>query len=190
MKNLLHAGKFLLLDMASTLFFLALYLWTGDIPLSVILGIALGFAQIGWQILRKAPIDTMQWMSLFLVVASGAATLLTHDPRFVMIKPTVIYIIVGIVMLKRGWMNRYLPAVAMEVVPDLGIAFGYVWSALMFGSAVLNVYVALNYSVVTWASFMSIWGIVSKLGLFLMQYSIMRTVGVRRRRRAAELALA
>jgi hypothetical protein len=35
MKNLFHAGKFLLLDMASTLFFLALYLWTDSIPLSV-----------------------------------------------------------------------------------------------------------------------------------------------------------
>lgn len=188
MKNLLHAGTFLLLDMASTLFFLALFLWTGDIPLSVILGIALGFAQIGWQMLRKSPIDTMQWMSLFLVVASGAATLLTHDPRFVMIKPSVIYVIVGIVMLKPGWMNRYLPPNAKEIVPDLGIVFGYVWSALMFGSAALNIYVALHYSVVAWASFMSIWGIASKLGLFLLQYSIMRAIGVRRRRRAAELA--
>ncbi|MBI1212421.1 MAG: intracellular septation protein [Alphaproteobacteria bacterium] len=190
MKNLLHAGKFLLADMASTLFFLALYLWTEDVPLAVALGITLGFAQIGRQLLRKAPIDTMQWMSLFLVVASGSATLLTNDPRFVMIKPTIIYIIVGVVMLKPGWMNRYLPAVAMEVVPDLGVVFGFIWSALMFGSGALNVYVALNYSVVVWASFMSIWGITSKLGLFLMQYGIMRAVGVRRRRRRTQPAMA
>ena len=185
MKNLLHAGKYLLLDMASTLFFLALFLLTNDVVLSVLLGMALGFAQVGWQMLRKAPIDTMQWMSLFLVVASGTATLLTHDARFVMLKPTIIYIIVGIVMLKRGWMNRYLPAVAIEVVPDLGIFFGYVWSALMFGSAALNIYVALHYGVVEWATFMSIWGTASKLGLFLLQYSIMRAIG---RRRRAQLA--
>jgi len=190
MRNLLHAGKFLLLDMASTLFFLALFLLTGDVVLAVLLGMALGVAQIAWQLARKAPIDTMQWMSLFLVVASGSATLLTHDPRFVMIKPTVIYIIVGIVMLRRGWMNRYLPAVAREVVPDLGIIFGYVWSALMFGSAALNIYVALNYSPLVWASFMSAWGIASKLALFLLQYAIMRGVGVRRRARAASPAMA
>jgi hypothetical protein len=33
--------------MASTFFFLALYLWTNNIPLSVALGVAPGIAQIG-----------------------------------------------------------------------------------------------------------------------------------------------
>jgi intracellular septation protein A len=182
MKNLFEAGKLLLLDMASTFFFLGLYLWTNNIPLSVALGIALGIAQIGWQFARKKPIETMEWLSLFLVVASGAATLLTKDPRFVMIKPTLIYVIVGVVMLKPGWMNRYLPPIAREVVPDVAYIFGFVWSGLMFFSAALNVIVALNVSVVTWASFMSIYAIVSKLGLFLTQYAIMRYIGVRRRR--------
>ncbi len=95
--------------MAATLFFLVLYLLTRNVALSVVLGMALGIAQIGWQLARGKPIDTMQWMSLFLVLGAGTVTLITNDPRFVMIKPSVIYLIVGIVMLKRGWMNRYLP---------------------------------------------------------------------------------
>jgi intracellular septation protein len=182
MKNLFEAGKLLLLDMASTFFFLALYLSTNNIALSVALGVALGIAQIGWQFARKKPIETMEWLSLFLVVGSGAATLITNDPRFVMIKPSLIYLIVAVVMLKPGWMNRYLPAVAMEIVPDVVFIFGFVWSGLMLFSAALNLIVALNFSVVTWASFMSIYAIVSKLGLFLTQYAIMRYIGVRRRR--------
>jgi intracellular septation protein len=121
-------------------------------------------------------------MSLFLVVASGAATLLTNDPRFVMVKPSLIYIVVGVVMLKPGWMNRYLPPIAKAVVPDIAVIFGFVWSGLMFFSAALNVLVALNLSVMTWASFMSAYGVVSKLGLFLIQYAIMRYVGGRRLR--------
>jgi intracellular septation protein A len=182
MKNLFEAGKLLLLDMASTFLFLVLFLLTKNIALSVVLGMALGTAQIGWQFARNRPIDTMQWMSLFLVLGAGTATLLTDDPRFVMIKPSVIYIIVGIVMLKPGWMNRYLPPVAMEVVPDIAVIFGYVWSGLMFFSAGLNLIVALNVSVVAWASFMSIYAIVSKAALFLIAYATMRTIGVRRRR--------
>ena len=102
MKNLFEAGKLLLLDMAATLFFLVLYLLTHNVTLSVVLGMALGAAQIGWQVVRRKPIDTMQWMSLFLVLGAGTVTLITNDPRFVMIKPSVIYVIVGIVMLKRG----------------------------------------------------------------------------------------
>jgi intracellular septation protein len=187
MRDLFNAGKLLLLDLASTFFFLIMYLLTKNIPLAVALGIALGFAQIGWQIARKRPIDTMQWMSLILVVVSGAATLITADPRFVMIKPSLIYAVVGVMMLKRGWLNRYLPAIAMEIVPDIVTIFGFVWSGLMFFSAVLNLIVAVNFSVVTWASVMSVYGIVSKLGLFLIQYVIMRYIGVRRRR--ARLAL-
>jgi intracellular septation protein len=182
MKNLFEAGKLLLLDMASTFFFLVLFLLTHNVPLSVALGMALGVGQIGWQYARKLPIDTMQWMSLFLVLGSGAATLLTHDPRFVMIKPSVIYLIVGIVMLKPGWMNRYLPPVAIEIVPDIAVIFGYVWAGLMFFSAALNLLVALNFSVVTWSASMSIYAIVSKAVLFLIQYATMRTIGVRRRR--------
>ena len=182
MRNLFAAAKLLLLDLASTFFFLVVYLLTKNIPLAVALGVALGIAQIGWEFARKRPIDTMQWLSLFLVVAAGTATLLTNDPRFVMLKPSLIYIVVGVVMLKPGWMNRYLPPVVNEVVPDIALIFGFVWSGLMFFSAALNLIVALNFSVVTWASFMSVYGIVSKLGLFLIQYATMRYIGVRRRR--------
>jgi intracellular septation protein len=182
MKSLFEAGKLLLLDMASTFFFLVLFLLTKNIPLSVLLGMALGVAQIGWQLARKKPIDTMQWRSLFLVLGSGVATLITNDPRFVMVKPTLIYAIVGVVMLKPGWMNRYLPPAAIEVVPDIAFVFGFIWSGLMFFSAVLNIVVALNFSVVTWASVMSIYAIVSKAALFLIAYATMRYIGVRRRR--------
>jgi intracellular septation protein len=183
MNNLLEAGKLLFLDMAATLFFLALYLLTHNVALAVVLGMALGATQIGWQLARRKPIDTMQWMSLFLVLGAGTVTLITNDPRFVMIKPSVIYIIVGVVMLKRGWMNRYLPPVAIALVPDIAVIFGYVWSGLMFFSAVLNVIVALNFSVVTWSVAMAIYGIVSKAALFLIAYAVMRIVGGRRYRR-------
>jgi intracellular septation protein A len=159
-----------------------LYLLTRNITLSVVLGMALGTAQIGWQLARKKPIDTMQWMSLFLVLGAGAATLITDDPRFVMIKPTVIYTVVGIVMLKPGWMNRYLPPIAIDIVPDIAFIFGFVWAGLMFFSAGLNLIVALNFSVVTWSVFMSIYGIVSKAALFLIGFATMRMIGMRRRR--------
>ena len=102
--------------------------------------------------------------------------------------PSVIYLIVGIVMLKPGWMNRYLPPVAIELVPDVAFIFGFVWAGLMFFSAALNLIVALNFNVVTWSAFMSIYGIVSKAALFLIGYATMRTIGVRRRR--AQMALA
>ena len=182
MKSLLQSAKFLALDMASTLFFLALYAMTKSIPISVAAGVALGIAQIVWEIARKRPIETMQWMSLFLVLASGVTALLTNDVRFVLYKASIIYVIVGVVMLKPGWMNRYLPAVAIELAPDIAFIFGFVWAGLMFVSAVVNLWVATHYSLLVWTGFMSAYALSSKIGLFLIQYGTMRFIGVRRRR--------
>src|SRR5580765_6503260 len=146
MKNLLSAARVLLLDLASTILFLA-----------VGLGMVLGVTQIAWQFHRKQPIGSLQWLSVVLVLASGTATFLTHDPTFVMLKPSVIYCIVGLVMLKRGWMNRYLPERAAPVA-DVATTFGYVWAGLMFGSAVLNIALALTLDPKSWAAAMSAWG--------------------------------
>jgi intracellular septation protein len=181
MKNLLVAGRLLLLDLASTFFFLIVYSVTKNIALSVVLGMALGLAQIGWEFARKKPIDTMQWLSLCLVMGFGTATLISNNPRFIMVKPSLIYVVVGVVMLKLGWMNRYLPPTALEVVPDIATIFGFVWPGLMFFSAALNMIVVLNFSVQTWAAFMTVYGILSKLSLFMIQYATMRFIGVRRR---------
>jgi intracellular septation protein A len=180
MRNLLSAGKLLLLDLASTIFFLATFLLTHNMPLSVGLGMALGITQIGWQFSRGKPIHVIEWLSLFLVVGSGGVTLLTNDPRFLMFKPTLIYMIIGAVMLKPGWINRYLPPLAKVVVPDIAVILGFVWAGLMFVSAALNAFVALNCSVLTWASFMPVYSIVSKVALFLIGFAAMRYIGVRR----------
>lgn len=185
MSNLLQSARLLVSDLASTLLFLAVLLTTKDLVLAVILGVALGTLQIGWLLLRRRPIDTMQRLSIGLVVASGVATLLTSDPRFVMLKPTVIYCIVGAYMLRPGWMNRYLPDIAIRTVPDIAFLFGFVWAGLMFLSAALNLVLAWTLDPVGWSAVMSIWGIASKVGLFLAQYAAMRLIGRRRALTAA-----
>lgn len=182
MKDLFQASRVLLLDMASTLLFLAAYVLTGNLFLAVALGMALGIGQIIWHFAHKQPVEALQWLSLLIILVSGTATFLTDDPLFVMLKPTVIYIVVGVVMLKRGWMNRYLPPIAQATVPDLGITFGYVWAGLMFFSAALNIVLALSLDVATWAAVKSVWAIGSKVGLFLIQYAIMKSTGIRRAR--------
>ena len=118
---------------------------------------------------------------MVLILASGSATLLTQDATFIMLKPSVIYCIVGAVMLKRGWMNRYLPERAAPVL-DVATTFGYIWAGLMFASAALNIGLALSLDAKSWAAVMSGWGLFSKIGLFLIQYATMTAIG---RRRAA-----
>ncbi|MCP1967798.1 inner membrane-spanning protein YciB [Bradyrhizobium elkanii] len=186
MKHFLTAARLLALDLASTLVFLVLFLLTHNTALAVGLGVAFGVVQIGVQMVRGKRIDTMEWLSLFLVVAAGTATLLTHDPRFVLFKPSVIYAIVGIVMLKPGWLNRYLPEIAQKVVPDVAVKVGYAWAALMFVSAGVNAFVALTCEITTWAVVMPIFGTVSKIVVFLGGFAALRLIARRRIRAMPE----
>src|SRR5215475_6950631 len=169
MRYFLNAGRLLLLDLASTILFGAVFLLTHNTYLSVGLGMALGLTQIGTQFARRKPIETMEWLSLFLVITAGAATLLTDDLRYV-----------------PGWINRYLPAIAQTVVPDVAVILGFIWAGLMFASALTNAFIALKFSLATWALAMPIFGIVTKLLLFLAGFAAMRFIGQRRVRAMPE----
>lgn len=186
---LLNAGRFVLLDLLSTLVFVGLYAATHNVYLATFLGIAGGVAEIGYEKYHGAPIATMQWLSLVLVIGFGTATLMTHNPVFIMLKPTLVYCIVGAVMLKPGWINRYLPPVAQRLAGDVTFVFGYVWAGLMFVTAGANFGFALFARPALYGWFLSVFPIASKIVLILMQYGVTRFF-VRQRRRLRGDALA
>ncbi|WP_293854335.1 septation protein IspZ [uncultured Alsobacter sp.] len=187
MTPFLQALSFLLQDLAATLVFAVLFAATGNTVLAALAGTAVGLAQIAFQLLRGRPVQSLEWLSLVVVLAAAAGTLLTDDPRFILAKPTVVYAAIGVVMLKRGWLLRYLPAIARRVAPDIAIAVGYAWSGLMFVSAAVNGAVALAFNVPTWALVMPAFGFASKAILFLAGFGALRLT-VRRRLRAMPAA--
>lgn len=180
MKDFLKAAKFLLLDLASTIFFLILFLITHNTFLSVALAAALGVVQIAIPLIQRKPVHTLEWLSLFIVIAAGTTTILTDDPRVMLIKPSVIYVIVGIAMLKTGWIIRYLPEIAKAVAPDVAVLVGYAWAAVMFITAAMNVFVAITYTVQTWATVMLVFGMVSKVVIFIAGFLSIRLTTMRR----------
>jgi intracellular septation protein len=184
---LFHAGKWLAADLFSTLMFVGLYAVTHSVYIATGLAIAAGFVQIAWLNFRRQPIDVMQWMSLGLVVVFGGASLLAHDPRFIMLKPTLIYAVVGGVMLKPGWMTRYQPPAALPWSRDVANGFGYVWAGLMFLTGAANLALVVHGDPKLWAWFIGVVPIASKLMLFAVQYLITRVI-VRRRMQAAGVA--
>jgi intracellular septation protein A len=105
--------------------------------------------------------------------------MLTHDPRFIMVKPALIYVAVGFVMLRRGWMRRYIPPIAAGHIDDLTDVFGYVWAALMFVTAAANLIVAVWFTQY-WIAFVAMFPVASKVALFAIQYLTSRTIARRR----------
>ena len=84
MKNLIFAARPLVLDLMSTLLFVGISAVTHNPMLATGVAIAAGVTRVVYLRARKQPINAMQWMSLGLVIVFGSATLLTHNPRFMM----------------------------------------------------------------------------------------------------------
>ena len=185
----IHAGKWIAADLFSTLFFVGVYAATHSVYWATGLGIATGVLQVAYLTLRRAPVDAMQWGSLGLVVVFGGAALLTRDPRFVMLKPSLIYVALGVMMARRGWMVRYIPPIARGWSEDVTTVFGYLWSAMMFATAALNLALVYQGDPQAWAWFIGVFPIASKIGLFAVQYLTTRLI-VRNRMRGAQGAAA
>lgn len=183
MKSFFYAARPILTDMLSTILFAALFALTDNPFIATGAAVTLGVSQVGFELLRGKPVPGMQWASLGLVIVLGGATLLTGDPRFVMVKPTIAYLTVGAAMLQRGWMDRYMPPAAHGVIPErLIVVFGYVWSGLMFLTAALNLVIAIAFGHKAWLAFVSVFPLATKLGLFAIQYAGFRWVAIRNRR--------
>ena len=173
-------------DMLSTLAFVALYFLLGDIYIATGVAIAIGILQIVYLKARGRPVDLMQWMSLALVIVFGSATLYLHDPRFVMVKPSIIHFAIGFVMLRRGWMGRYLPPIAAANLSARAVdGWGYAWAVLMFSLGIANICIAMTMSPQIWGYFIAFGSMGAKLVLFAAQYMSMRMAVVKRIRAAA-----
>ena len=185
MNTFLYAMRPLLLDFLSTIVFLVLVALKVDLVVAASSGIVIGVGQVVILKALRRPVAALQWMGLGLVLVFGTASLVTHDLRFLMVKPTIIYLLIGTVMLQRGWMLRYMPPAASGHGEDVMIAFGYVWAALMLVTAIANAVFAIWFTP-HWVQFMAIFPMASKIMLFAIQYLTTRSI-VRRRVVAARI---
>jgi intracellular septation protein A len=123
------------------------------------------------------------------VVVFGGLALVTHDKRFMMVKPSLVYFAVGAVMLKRGWMDRYVPRIVHDNLSPGTIVFaGYAWAALMFAIALGNLVVMRLCDFATWSLYISLVPLAAKIAAFAAQYVIFR-IRVTREIRGRRLAL-
>jgi intracellular septation protein len=174
-------------DFLSTIVFLVLYLTTGNVVLATSVAIAGAVAQVVYSRLKPKPLGFMTWASLALVIVLGSATLLTDDPRFVLAKPAIGHFAIGVIMLKRGWLLRYMPPIVSETIPEYVTVAGYAWAALMFALGSGTIAVASTGDLKLWAIYVSVVLVGAKLAAFAVQYVAFRAL-VTNRIRAARAA--
>ena len=95
----------LLADWLPLVAFFVLYK-TVDIYAATAGAIVISLLMIALMRLRGLPIDKMQWISLGLIVVFGGATLFLQDERFIKAKPSLLYLLFGLVLIVPQLLKR------------------------------------------------------------------------------------
>jgi intracellular septation protein A len=172
-------------DFLSAIVFLVIYLITDNVVLATSVAVAGAIAQVIYARIKGTSLNFMTYASVALVVVLGTVTLLTNDPRFMLAKPSIAHFAIGVIMLKRGWMLRYVPPLVAETVPEYVTAAGYAWSALMFVIGAGMIAVASTGDLKLWAFYISVVAGGAKMLAFAIQYVVLRLVVASRLRAAA-----
>ena len=183
-RQLFYALGPLIFDSLGVIIFAVLLALHVDLIVATIAGTVAAVAVVGWEMARGRKVAPLQWISLIMILFSAGATMLTGDPRFVMAKPSIVYLVVGFAMLRRGWMNRYVAPEELPLIGDVMEKFGFIWAGMLFATAIANLVVAVAFTP-WWPTFIGFFPLASKLALFAVHFAIVQIVGRSRRRRAA-----
>ncbi|WP_109357036.1 septation protein IspZ [Sphingorhabdus sp. EL138] len=158
------------LDFGPLLVFFLTYKFAvpGDNPvLSAIYGTAAFMVAIVIAVIvskwKLGKISPMLWLSAVLVIGFGALTIYFNDPRFIQIKPTIIYlgfaVILGVGLLRGKAMLKYLLQAAYEGLSDEGwLKLSRNWAIFFVAMAVLNEAMRLSLTFDMWLT-LKVWGI-------------------------------
>ena len=172
-------------DFFSTILFLAIYLATDNVLLATGVAIAGAIVQVIYARVKGKPLGYMTYASVALVIVLGSATLLTNDPRFVLAKPAIGHFAIGAIMLKRGCLLRYLPAIVTDNIPEYVTVAGYAWAALMFVLGAGTIGVAMTGDMKLWTFYVTVVLVGAKIAAFAIQYVAFRLLVGSRIRAAA-----
>jgi intracellular septation protein len=105
----------------------------------------------------RKKIEKIQWFSLGLIVIFGGATIILQDEQFIKLKPSLLYIVFCFGLLLPQFFGKVLIKSLMgkhlELPQPIWIKLNTVW-ALFFGFlAILNLWVANNFSTDFWVEF-------------------------------------
>lgn len=154
-------------DLFPVVLFFATYWLSRDMFIATGVAIAATTLLVGWTWLRHRKVDTMQWVSLGLIVVLGGATLLLHDKHFIMWKPTVLYWVMGAGLLISDFLGKnglkLMMGQQLQLPTPVWRKLTWAWVGFFAFMGALNLFVAYRFSEDVWVNFKLFGG----LGLML-----------------------
>lgn len=137
------------------LFFAAFKAW--GIYAATAVAIAATIVQIAYLRFKHGKVETMQWVSLGVIVVFGGATLLAHDENFIKWKPTVLYWLMGAGLVYGQLSGRFgmksLMGGQLQLPETIWKKLNYAWAAFFAVLGAVNLFVAFRFSEAVWVNF-------------------------------------
>lgn len=111
---------------------------------------------ISWFINKK--VETMQWITLGLIVVMGGATIYLQDEQFIKWKLTVIEWLFGLAFLgsqffgKKTFVERMMGA-SIDLPAPIWKKLNFAWAAFFISVGGINIYVMQNFNTDDWVTF-------------------------------------
>ena len=163
-----------ILDLFPAIAFFAAYFLSDIYTATAILIGSLFAVVIGYYLLERK-IHKTHLITAIVAGVLGGLTIYIHDPRFILFKPSAVYAIFAVALLlshvigKTVLMQR-IPQKMVELPEALWRRVNLAWAVFFIFLAVLNLYVALNFSEATWVKFKT-FGFTAIMFVFLIAHS-------------------
>jgi len=138
------------------LFFVTYKLY--DIYIATAVIIVATIIQVSYTWFKQRKVETMQWITLVLVVVMGGATIYLHDEQYLKWKFSIIEWLFGLAFLgsqfigKKTFVERMMSA-NLTLPQPVWKRLNFSWASFFLGVGFMNVYVMYHYSTDDWVTF-------------------------------------
>lgn len=138
------------------LFFIAYKLY--DIYVATAVVIVATLLQVAFTWFKYRKVETMQWITLGLILVMGGATLYLHDEQFIKWKLSIIEWLFGIAFIgsqfigEKPFIERMMSG-SLDLPKAVWKRLNTLWGLFFLSVGFINVYVMYNYSTDQWVTF-------------------------------------
>jgi len=163
-----------LIDFIPALLFLGVYV-AYDIYTATVALIVAMFALVAWYWFREKRIHKAHLVTAIVALVLGGLTLYVHDASFIKFKPTAVYAVFSLVLLGSHFIGdkvllARLPQKTISLPDPVWRKVNFAWAIFFAFCAVLNLYVAYNFTEATWVKFKT-FGFTALMFVFLIAHA-------------------
>ena len=152
------------------LFFITFKLY--DIYIATAVVIVATIIQVIFSWFKYKKVETMQWITLGLILVMGGATLYLQDEQFIKWKLTIIEWLFGVSFLgsqfigKKTFVERMMGA-SLELPQMVWKRLNLMWASFFISVGFINIYVMQNYNTDDWVTFKT-FGVPGLMVIFIL----------------------